>query len=240
MDPEYKAGYRELFERHWWWRARKQLVLSTLDAIRPARTWGAILDVGCGDGLLFDDLAERGDVEGVEPDASLLAPGGRWRDRIHVGPFDDTFHPGKRYGLILLLDVLEHLADAPRCLGRAAELLEDDARLIITVPAFRLLWTSHDALNEHLTRYTRRSMAALAARAGIRIHEARYFFHWTAPVKLAVRLKEAVRPTAAARPRVPPPWINETLYGLSRLEQRVLAPFPLPFGSSLLVLAGRR
>jgi 2-polyprenyl-3-methyl-5-hydroxy-6-metoxy-1,4-benzoquinol methylase len=240
MDPEYKAAYRDLFARHWWWRARKELVLSTVDAIRPGRSWGAILDVGCGDGLLFDDLASRGEVEGVEPDASLLTPGGRWHDRIHVGPFDETFRPGKVYGLILLLDVLEHLPDAPRCLARARELLDVDGRLVITVPAFRLLWTTHDTLNEHYMRYTRRGIAALATRARVRIHEARYFFHWTAPVKLAVRVKETVRATAAVPPRVPPSWINESLYRLSRLEQRALAPLALPFGSSLLVVAGRR
>ena len=37
-------------------------------------------------------------------------------------------------------------------------------------------------------------------------------------MKLAVRLKEAVRPAAAAPPQVPPPWINEALYRLSRLS----------------------
>jgi hypothetical protein len=38
---------------------------------------------------------------------------------------------------------------------------------------------------------------------------------------------------------VPARWINELLYRLSRLEQRLLGRLGLPFGSSLLVV-GRR
>jgi hypothetical protein len=53
------------------------------------------------------------------------------------------------------------------------------------------------------------------------------------------RLGEAVLHPRPAAPRIPPSRINEWLYRLSRLEQRLLTPLGLPFGSSLLVV-GRR
>src|SRR2546426_4518668 len=60
--------YTTLFRsrRHWWWRARERLILDVLRRLRPGAGWSAILDVGCGDGLFFERLAEFGPVEGVE------------------------------------------------------------------------------------------------------------------------------------------------------------------------------
>ena len=54
MDPAYGQRYRALYEGHWWWRAREAVVLGELERMRPASGWKRALDVGCGDGLLFD------------------------------------------------------------------------------------------------------------------------------------------------------------------------------------------
>lgn len=186
-------------------------------------------------------MAEFGEsVEGVEADASLVDPRGAHASRIHLGKFDADFEPGKLYGLILMLDVLEHLPDPLEGLRRAIDLLDDDGRLLITVPAFRLLWTSHDDWNHHYTRYTKRSFAALAAEAGLCTERAEYFFHWTFPVKLAVRMKEALLGRASRPAEVPGSLVNRGLYAFSRFEQQTLSRLPIPFGSSLLVLAGKR
>src|SRR5262245_47239949 len=157
MDPEYAQRYREIYEKHWWWRARERLILSTIEKIKSQGSRGSILDIGCGDGLLFDRLSAFGEVEGVEMDASLVSPKNPWKNRIHVCPFDDSFRPQKRYSLILMLDVLEHFADPLDPLRRALALLDQDGILLITVPAFLFLWTTHDELNHHFTRYTKRS-----------------------------------------------------------------------------------
>lgn len=239
MQQDYGRAYRTLYLHHWWWRAREAWLLDALRRRSPASGALTILDVGCGDGLLFDRLAAFGTVEGVEPDARLLTPDGPHRARIHVQPFDASFQPGRRYDLILFLDVLEHLRDPAAALRHALALLAPAGRIVVTVPAFRALWTGHDVLNEHVTRYDRRSFAALAAQAGMRIDETRYFFHWTAPVKLVSALTErAVRRTPRP-PRVPAAPVNRTLYAFSRLEQLVLGPLSLPFGSSLFVAGGR-
>lgn len=243
MDSHYGARYRELYERHWWWRARESVVLDALHRHRPPAGWRTVLDVGCGDGLFFDALGRLDGVElveGVEPARALVSPGGRHAPRIHVVPFDASFDVGRRYSLILMLDVLEHLADPVSALRHALSLLESDGRFVATVPAFRALWTRHDDLNHHQTRYDKQSMREVADRAGLRVDEARYFFHWTALAKLATRLIEAVVPGEPSSPRVPPEPINSALYAISRLEHRVAAAMPLPFGSSLLVVGRRR
>lgn len=243
MDAGYGARYRELFERHWWWRAREAVILAALRAHQPPLGWRTVLDVGCGDGLFFDALATLEGVElieGVEPAAALVSPDGPHRERIHVVPFDASFDEGRRYSLILMLDVLEHLPDPAASLRHALSLLEPDGVFLATVPAFMSLWTRHDELNHHHTRYTGSSFRALASAAGLRIVEARYFFRWTALAKLATRVAEAVVTGTPTAPVVPAAPLNRALFALSRLEERLIGSVPVPFGSSLLIVGGRR
>ncbi len=235
MDPAYGASYQELYRRHWWWRAREAAILGELRRLRPAAGWRRLLDVGCGNGLFFDRLAEFGAVEGVEPDAALLDPAGPWRGAIHAVPFDDRFRPDHRFDVVLLLDVLEHLDRPAAALRHALSLLEPGGVVVITVPAFQWLWTRHDALNYHVRRYDRRSLRALAREAGLRIARERYLFQWLVPAKLLVRMAEAFRTGALTPPSVPPEPLNRLLTAATLLEQRITGVIPLPFGSSLLV-----
>jgi 2-polyprenyl-3-methyl-5-hydroxy-6-metoxy-1,4-benzoquinol methylase len=239
METAYAERYRDLYRRHWWWRAREHLIVSTLRSMAPLQGWPAILDVGCGDGLFFDRLAEFGDVEGVESEASLVDPDGRWASRIRIQPFDETFQPRKQYGLITMLDVVEHLPDAGAALRRAARLLEPGGTLLVTVPAFQALWTSHDDFNHHVQRFTRTSLARLTEQAGLETVATRYFFFWTCPTKLLIRLKERVLRSPSQMARVPGAFVNRAMYSLSRLEEASLGRLPVPFGSSLLFV-GRR
>ncbi len=235
MDPRYGEHYRELYQRHWWWRARAVFVLEALRRHRPPAGFRRILDVGCGDGLFFEELATLGEeIEGVEVDGTLV--GERYGNRIRIGPFDASFLPGHRFSLVLMLDVLEHLPDPVGAMRRARELLEPAGLLVVTVPALLALWTRHDELNHHLTRYTRRTLREVASSAGVRFREERYFFHWMVPAKLAVRAKENLLLSEPSVPAVPAAWVNRALFGLSRLEQRTLGRLPLPVGGSLLAV----
>lgn len=236
MDPQYGARYRDLYERHWWWRAREAFVVDLLASLAPPGGFGPILDVGCGDGLFFPRLRRFGEPEGVEVDAALVSEVGRARGPIHVGPFDARFQPRRRFGLITLLDVVEHLDDDAAALGLAARLLAPQGVMVVTVPAFRALWTGHDDYNHHRRRYTRASFGRAARAAGVAVRRRRYFFHWLFPLKLLVRLKEGLRRGPAEMPEIPAPRLNRALYGVCRLEQRTWGRFPWPFGSSLLAV----
>jgi trans-aconitate methyltransferase len=176
-----------------------------------------------------------GEVEGVEPSAAAVSENGPHRSRIHTCPFDENFQPGKEFTLILMLDVLEHLADPAAALRRALALLAPSGMLLVTVPAFQALWTNHDLVNEHVTRYTRRTFRELARQAGLSIQAEQYFFQWLFPLKLATRVLERVMDLQPRPAGVPPGWINTPLYLLSRLEQNTWGALPWPFGSSLMV-----
>jgi SAM-dependent methyltransferase len=169
-------------------------------------------------------------------DPTGVTPGGRWAGRIRIQPFDSSFEPGRRYDLVLLLDVLEHFPDPANRLRRAIELLLPEGAVVVTVPAFPALWTSHGELNRHFIRFTAASLSSVASEAGARIESCTYFFHWMFPLKLAAHLKELIRPVIPRPPRIPPRRVNDALYRLSRWEHRALGRWRLPFGSSLIAV----
>jgi len=237
VDRVYGEKYRDLYQNHWWWRARTELIVDKLRRMQRAERRETILDVGCGDALFFDRLAQFGEVEGVEPCAELIDPGNRHRARIHIGPFDESFQPARKYSLILMLDVLEHLDDPVNALRRVSELLEVNGTFVATVPAYMALWTNHDVLNHHMTRYTRHTLHEIVDQTDLRIQEGRYFYYWTCPVKLAVGAIERIFRSEPQPPKIPARWVNELLYQVSRMEQRILTPLSMPFGSSLLIVA---
>jgi 2-polyprenyl-3-methyl-5-hydroxy-6-metoxy-1,4-benzoquinol methylase len=237
LDPNYSETYGELYTRHWWWRAREEMVLQLLRKQFGSRSDLQILDIGCGDGLFFDSLEEFGEVEGIEAASDLIAPQGIHRTRIHVGQFDESFRPRKHYSLILMLDVLEHLDHPEAALRHAGTLLELGGLLLITVPAFRLLWTNHDILNQHRTRFTKAGLRNLLERGRLRVLDGRYFFAWLFAAKLCARAIEGVVRSKPVVPRVPAPWLNNLLWRFSRAENSLALRLSFPFGSSLLVLA---
>lgn len=234
MRKEYAARYRSLYERHWWWRAREAVLLREVAAWAPAGGWGRILDIGCGDALMFEQLERFGEVWGVEADATLVSNDNPYRPRIHIGPFDASYQPGFQFGLVTMLDVLEHVAAPVEALRRAAALLRPGGLILVTVPAFPLLWTAHDDVNEHIIRYTRGTFDRVAEYAGLRVLRSRYLFHWVFAAKLAARSMEAIRGGAPGPVTVPPGWLNQVLLGMTQVEERLLGPLELPFGSSFL------
>jgi 2-polyprenyl-3-methyl-5-hydroxy-6-metoxy-1,4-benzoquinol methylase len=240
MDPEYGRRYRHLYERHWWWRAREAVVLGELRRLMPRGGWRSALDVGCGDGLLFERLSVyAAHVEGVEPDATLVSPERAAGGRIHVRAFDTTFSSDRRYDLMLFLDVLEHMDDAEAVVAHAADLLEPRGVVLVTVPAFRHLWTTHDDINHHRTRYTRTELDSLLSGA-LEVEKSRYFFRWVHPAKVVQRAVEGMRRARPMPPAVPPAPLNGMMYAMSRVEEAVLGWSTIPVGSSLLAVARKR
>jgi SAM-dependent methyltransferase len=201
-------------------------------------TTNRILDVGCGDGLFFARLREFGEVSGIEADPTLISPDSPHRNRIRIGTFGREFVPPVRYNLILMLDVLEHADDPLAMLRRARESLEANGLVVITVPALPQLWTSHDELNQHQKRYTKRDLLCLLGEAGLQAERCFYFFHWLVLPKLMLRWKEQWIGCRPAPPRIWPRPFNLLLEWLCLLEHPLSFWLPIPFGSSLLV-AGR-
>jgi 2-polyprenyl-3-methyl-5-hydroxy-6-metoxy-1,4-benzoquinol methylase len=235
LEQEYARQYRDLYEKHWWWRTREEAILEVIRRHFGRNRGLRILDVGCGDGLFFDRLADFGEVEGVEPDAGLVNPQGPYRAQIRIAPFDIHFRASVPYSFVLMLDVLEHLDSPSAALRHAQSLLAPSGALLLTVPAFQILWTNHDMINHHRMRYRRGTLRPLLQQAGFVIQEEHYWYQWTCPVKLAIRMYENILRPSPAVARVPLKWVNDLLYWISRAEQKTLGSIGMPFGSTLMV-----
>jgi hypothetical protein len=135
-----------------------------------------------------------------------------------------------------MLDVLEHLARPRRALHHVRRLLAPGGMAVIHVPAFPALWTSHDELNHHFTRYTKRSLRQVIRDARLTEEHMQYTFYWTCPVKLAMRCAEMIRTTRPRTPAIPAAFVNALCYRLCRLEQGLFRHRSPGFGSSLLAV----
>jgi len=240
MLAAYAKNYRRLWQGHWWWQARRRFVLGRLDVLLAGRPPVKMLDIGCGDGLFFDELTRFGEPWGVEPDAGLVDPNGKWAPRIALVPFDGRYDDGREYGLVLMLDALEHIEDDRAAARRAAALLAPGGLFFATVPALPALWSAHDEANRHHRRYTRAALREVLEDAGLEIESLGYYFGWPVLPMFARKLWGSGAAAAADYKVVPPPGpVNALLYALSVLEQTLTPRGGTPVGSSLFAVARR-
>jgi 2-polyprenyl-3-methyl-5-hydroxy-6-metoxy-1,4-benzoquinol methylase len=163
------------------WHAAK---LRIIDRVAPARPGSRVADVGCGSGLITAKLAERAAfVSGFDsnPAAVSFASAtyrfprlqyvlGGFERMLEFAPFDQIY----------CLEVLEHLyaeqaLETLRLFARAAR---PGTELFVTTPNQRSLWPAIEwALDrlalvpqlkeaQHLTAFTRRSLASACQAAG--------------------------------------------------------------------------
>jgi len=146
-----------------------------------------VLEVGCSSGALTERIAAKGcRVTGIElrPDAAEKAR--RFGEVVLVGDFATMPLPlsPSSFDVILLIDVLEHLADPSRALRRLFPLLRDGGRFVIAIPNVahwsvraRLLRGRFDYEDSgildrtHLRFYTRDTAYAMLEDAGLKVQE---------------------------------------------------------------------
>lgn len=238
MDSEYGQKYRNLYEYHWWWRARERYVLDCIASLNlPVDA--KILDIGCGDGLFFEALCAYGTPFGIEPDESLLS--NRWRDNIYTLPFDEQLKLDQQFDLVLMLDVLEHLDDDLGALKAVSQLLKPGGKFIATVPALMSAWTAHDQVNHHRRRYRLGGFRTLLTSAGLSVRLCRYYFVWTYLPKFMLSVKERLfgQGTSETQTQIPSRMVNQVISKFSYWEHRIFHYVPAPFGTSIIASGER-
>jgi trans-aconitate methyltransferase len=166
--------------RHPWEAARFEFFFRVLAASLDVDALATVLDVGAGDGWFAERLSERIGARRIvcwdtayTPD--LLA------DRRFSAPSGvelSTKRPAGRFDLLLLLDVLEHVEDDRAFLDDLVrENLASGGRVLISVPAWPCLFSSHDVRLRHYRRYTPRSARTVLRGARLEIIRSAGLFH---------------------------------------------------------------
>jgi methionine biosynthesis protein MetW len=150
-------------------------------ALLPAG--GAVLDLGCASGGLLALLRPRaGRLAGLELSATAARAAAEVADEVVQGALEDAglpFAPAS-FDLVVLADVLEHLADPAAALTRAVGWCRPGGAVLVSVPNVAH-WSARLALargrwpqeqsgtfdSSHLRWFTRASLAELLTSAGL-------------------------------------------------------------------------
>jgi 2-polyprenyl-3-methyl-5-hydroxy-6-metoxy-1,4-benzoquinol methylase len=187
------------FVRHPWEVARSRF-FGRLAAVSLARCPAVrALDVGSGDGWFAQQLlrwcpAVDGmvcwDIHYDEATLRTLA--------TTAGPVQFTrMRPPERFGLLLLLDVLEHVQEDRALLqSLVRENIVPDGFVILSVPAWPVLYTKHDRRLGHVRRYTPSQCRAMIGECGLSIVQSGGLFHSLLPARFLSKLLERFIGTA--------------------------------------------
>jgi len=234
----YAEGYPEGIERHFWHISRNDIVYRWL--MPRLGEQDLVMDVGCGTGHVVRNFRSRGmNIQGVEKGSPPISPGVEAVIHTEKDLFDLDTSLKERINAVLLLDVIEHMADRRHFLRRLFDELPNCRQILITVPARMELWSGYDEYWGHHLRYDRRGLETDLVDSGFTPQKVAYFFHW---LYLASRVMGWLRiPKRTDFQPVKPgslkAFFHRVLGLFTQLESR-LVPGRLP-GSSLICIADR-
>jgi len=243
---EYQAMF-DLETTYWWFVGRRIILAETLQRHISAPVKQA-LDIGCGTGGNFSVLSRfsKG-VIGLDtsPRALDYCRSRGWNAVELIREDGRLRFTDETADLVTLLDILEHLRDERPLLGEIRRVLRPDGLLIVTVPAFQLLWSEHDVALHHYRRYTRKNLTRLLGDAGFKIISASYVITFSFPIIILYRILKGTlnilhpRAEKASYVRLPR-LLNAIFIRILAWESKLLARITFPFGTSVLVVAGKQ
>ena len=163
---------------HWWYRARRDILADYLTRYGALPTDARILEIGCGTGHNLPMLARVRQrsrrSRSIPPRARSRASGWAGRSATRRCPTLPGVERGA-YDLIAVLDVVEHIEDDVAALAAMATCLKPGGKILIAVPAHQWMWSAHDVVNHHHRRYSKATLRAAIAAAGLTPAQARLF-----------------------------------------------------------------
>ncbi|HVJ92067.1 MAG TPA: methyltransferase domain-containing protein [Labilithrix sp.] len=178
--------------RHPWEKSRasffKRVLRQALGRSGPVD----ILDCGAGDAFFSSGLHDVIEVRSLtcwdaNYDESTIA-------KLATQYPDVTFTrtmPGRRYDLVLMLDVIEHVEDDASFVANIVEnCVAKDGHVLVSVPAWQALYSRHDEFLRHYRRYAPGDCDRVLTGAGLRIVERGGAFHGLVPARAAQLLRE--------------------------------------------------
>jgi len=216
--------------RHWYYQSKAAALRRMVGHLAPQR----LLDVGAGSGFFSRHLLANGAQSALCVDVGYERT---WDETVGGKPVlyrrdcDAT-----DCDLVLMMDVLEHVDNDAGLVSHYATKVPAGAHFLVTVPAFRFLWSGHDVFLEHKRRYTLAEIEQTMRTAGLDVVRGAYFFGAVFPLAAAIRLATRNDPTPRSTLKKHDALTNGLLAAACALE---LPLFPINrlAGLSAFVLA---
>jgi SAM-dependent methyltransferase len=259
---------RALETHYWWFQGRRDVLLGQLGAVIPPDPVGSadsvgrtdpagaeepaasashrrrtIVDIGCGTGMLLEDLTGMGTAMGLDFSPVALAYC-RGRRIARLARADACTVPlrAASVDLVTAIDIIEHIPDDAAVMAEIHRVLRPGGFALLSVPAHPGLWSHHDVALHHCRRYEKAGFRSLVVTAGLEPIRFTYAmglaFLAASVVRRAKRLLPESDPSNHRTDEFPLPRpVNSLLRYLVGLEARYLKRRDMPFGLSILCMA---
>ena len=238
MDPGHLTELIDLEENYWWHVAKRKLVTEILTTEFPSP--GLVIEGGIGSARNLLEFSQLGyDVIGFDLMQEAVDHGrSRGLEKVFVHELSQPWPVDSGSAkAVLLLDVMEHMKDPVELLKNAAETLTEDGGIIITVPAYPMLFSDWDRKLGHFCRYTKSKFRLNAEQAGLNVKWVTHWNSFTLPAAIAIRGRDKI---LKRRDESPPcftrvsRFTNACLKSFALIERKMIHTTGVPFGLSLV------
>jgi len=242
MIPALYKKFYQLEKDNWWFRTRRKIILELLDKICEGKR-REILDAGCGTGLMLNYLVKYGKVIGIDNSKEALGfCQQRGLKNVKYGDLEGLKFSNLTFDVVTILDVLEHVKDDKKALKEIFRILRSGGTILMTIPALPWLWSSHDDVNHHYRRYTKKEIETKVEKAGFILEKVTYFNSLLfIPSLFSRKGISFLNKLGFFKQHFDlaefPPFLNNFLTQVFYLETEVMHHVDLPIGMTLLVQA---
>lgn len=236
-----KYLYDELFEqetKHWWFLARRQIIIQLLQYFCPDKAYN-LLDIGCGCGANLLALSRYYNCTGIEPSDEGIDYCAKRNLKITKGYLPDKIDlPDNSFDIITMIDVLEHIKQHNLVLKTVHRLLKKNGVFLATVPAYQWLYTKRDEFHHHCRRYSKSELNTLLSSGGLEKIILSYYNFFLFPLALLERGTKKFLKKDKPKPDlfIPPKPLNNFLKSVFAFEKKLLPKISLPYGLSVIAL----
>jgi SAM-dependent methyltransferase len=181
-DYDHRAFDSPIWLQRYWQRTRHRIVLDYL-AEAGLPPGAAVLDIGCGSSRIIQALPEAVGLDVLLPKLRFLRGRGH-RPLVQASTFALPF-PDGAFQAVISSEVIEHVPDVPPLFEEMTRVLAPGGTLILGTPDYgRRLWWILEWLygkilpgayaEEHITHFTRASLAERLASLGYAVQALRY------------------------------------------------------------------
>jgi len=241
-----KEAYKLLYnieKIHWWFIGRRNILGTLIEnfVVKRNNRQLVIYDVGCSTGMNLSFFKKYGCVFGVDfyEEALNIC---REEKSIKTVQADARKLPfaGESCDLLIALDLIEHLEEDRIALKEFNRVLKKDGYLIISVPAYKFLWSGFDIYSHHFRRYDVRELKEKINQQGFRIKKISYINCFLFFLILIVRFCDKlpwINKNNSCDLIPPTKIINKIFEKIFSSEQYFINKVDFPFGSSICCVA---